>query len=88
MGLNSYLEYGISFYMTFSSRKVLHALQHFCFPCSRIILGVYVDDMLVVGSMQKEIEADNSTITWYEQAVGSLIYAMTETRFDIAYTAV
>ncbi len=34
----------------------------------------------------KEYQTDNSTITWYQQAVGSLMYAMTETRFDITYT--
>ncbi len=34
----------------------------------------------------KGYQADNSTITWYQQAVGSLMYAMTEMRFDIAYT--
>ena len=33
----------------------------------------------------KGYQADNSTITWYQQAVGSLMYAMMETRFDIAY---
>ncbi len=34
----------------------------------------------------KDYQADSPTITWYQQAVGSLVYAMTETRFDIAYT--
>lgn len=34
---------------------------------------------------EKGYQADSSTITWYQQAVGSLMYAMTETRFDIAY---
>lgn len=29
--------------------------------------------------------ADPSTITWYQQSVGSLMYAITETRFDIAF---
>lgn len=33
----------------------------------------------------KEYQANNSTITWYQQAVDSLIYAMTKTRFNIAY---
>lgn len=33
----------------------------------------------------KEYQADNSMITWYQQAVCSLMYAMTETQFDIAY---
>lgn len=34
----------------------------------------------------KEYQANNSTITWYQQVVGFLMYAMTETQFDIAYT--
>ncbi|WP_375449353.1 reverse transcriptase domain-containing protein [uncultured Nostoc sp.] len=34
---------------------------------------------------EKEYQADSSTITWYQQAIRSLMYAMTETRFDIAY---
>lgn len=29
--------------------------------------------------------ANPSTITWYQQLVGSLMYAMTETRFDITF---
>ena len=34
----------------------------------------------------KGYQAENSTITWYQQAVGSLMYTMTETQFDIAYS--
>ena len=30
-------------------------------------------------------QADSSIITWYQQSVGSLMYAMTETRFYIAF---
>ncbi len=31
-------------------------------------------------------QADNSAITWYQQVVGSLMYAIIKTQFDIAYT--
>ncbi len=34
----------------------------------------------------KRYQADNSTITWYQEAIGSLMYKMTDTQFDIAYT--
>ena len=35
--------------------------------------------------VDKRYQADYSRITWFQQVVGSLMYAMTETRFDIAY---
>lgn len=36
--------------------------------------------------VSKQYQVNSSIITWYQQAVSSLIYTIIETGFDIAYT--
>lgn len=40
-------------------------------------------DILVHVNLSNQ--TDLSTITWYQQSIGSLMYAMTKTWFDIAF---
>ncbi len=41
------------------------------------------NDILV--NTDPSYQADSSTMTWYQKSIGSFIYAMTETQFDIEF---
>ena len=49
----------------------------------RVNTPIAKKDILVYADLS--YQADSSIITWYQQSVGSLIYAMTKTRFNIAF---